>query len=340
MDLSWSSNFDFHFLVYFLGTFLHDVMADDTTTPSYWLNWRFLVCAVWVVVAMVLAAFLIWRHEGRREDEHEAAGCLYGDEVWGTCSKSIHPIWLLAYRLLAFSALLALLLANLITSGSVKYYFYTEWTFTLVTFYFGLGSSLSIHGSLRCRHEVEPDRDSYISTSAEHGSYVPPQLGEHEDMPSQTRSSNCRDEPNCRTAASIFGYILQIVFQMSAGAVMLTDSVFWLVLYPSLIARGYRLSFLIVCKHSVNAIFLLGDAILNRLRFPFFRMAYFVLWTCMFVLFQWIIHVCVSIRWPYPFMDLSSPYAPLWYLGIGLLAFLCYGICFFIFRVKQCYLSR
>ncbi|XP_057774562.1 uncharacterized protein LOC130993623 isoform X6 [Salvia miltiorrhiza] len=318
MDLSWSSNFDFHFLVYFLGTFLHDVMADDTTTPSYWLNWRFLVCAVWVVVAMVLAAFLIWRHEGRREDEHEAAGCLYGDEVWGTCSKSIHPIWLLAYRLLAFSALLALLLANLITSGSVKYYFYTEWTFTLVTFYFGLGSSLSIHGSLRCRHEVEPDRDSYISTSAEHGSYVPPQLGEHEDMPSQTRSSNCRDEPNCRTAASIFGYILQIVFQMSAGAVMLTDSVFWLVLYPSLIARGYRLSF----------------------RFPFFRMAYFVLWTCMFVLFQWIIHVCVSIRWPYPFMDLSSPYAPLWYLGIGLLAFLCYGICFFIFRVKQCYLSR
>lgn len=108
-------------------------MADDTTTPSYWLNWRFLLCAIWIVVAMVSAAFLIWRHEGRREsrdcsygDQQEAAGCLYGDEVWGTCSKSIHPIWLLAYRLLAFSALLALLLADLIINGAGKYYFYTE----------------------------------------------------------------------------------------------------------------------------------------------------------------------------------------------------------------------
>ncbi|XP_047957757.1 uncharacterized protein LOC125203455 isoform X2 [Salvia hispanica] len=339
MCLSWSCYFDFHFPAYSL------VMVDDTTAPSYWLNWRFLLCALWILLAMLFSAFLIWRHEGHREsggDQQEAAGDLYWDEVWGTCWKSIHPIWLLAYRLLAFSLLFAVLLADLIISGVGKYYFYTEWTFTLVTIYFGLGSSLSVQGSLRCRHEVDPDRirNSYISANAERGSYVPPQLVEQGDIPNQTRSSNCCGEPDCRTAASIWGYIMQVVFQMSAGAVMLTDSVFWLVLYPSLIARGYRLSFLIVSKHSVNAILLLGDAILNRLRFPFFRMAYFVLWTCIFVIFQWIIHACVSIWWPYPFMDLSSPYAPLWYLGIGLLALLCYGICFFIFRAKRSYSSR
>lgn len=124
---------------------------------------------------------------------------------------------------------------------------------------------------------------------------------------------------------------------MSAGAVVLTDSVFWLILYPSLLANAYRLNFMIVCKHSVNAALLLGDAILNRLRFPFFRMAYFVLWTCTFVLFQWIIHACVSMRWPYPFLDLSSPYAPLWYIGISLLAFPCYGIITLMFRLKQRY---
>lgn len=106
------------------------VMEDDTTAPSYWLNWRFLLCAIWILVAMVFSAFLIWRNEGRRESgewDHEGAeGCLYEDEVWGTCSKSIHPIWLLAYRIVAFSALLAVLLVDLTVNGAAKYYFYTE----------------------------------------------------------------------------------------------------------------------------------------------------------------------------------------------------------------------
>ncbi|KAL6547343.1 hypothetical protein OROMI_023064 [Orobanche minor] len=107
---------------------------------------------------------------------------------------------------------------------------------------------------------------------------------------------------------------------MCAGAVALTDSVFWLIIYPYLTAKDYRLNFLI--------------------RFPFFRIAYFVLWTCMYVVFQWIVHACVLIRWPYPFLDLSSPYAPLWYLAVGLLLFPCFGIFALIFRLKQGCVSR
>ncbi|KAL8519100.1 hypothetical protein ACS0TY_010148 [Phlomoides rotata] len=317
-------------------------MIDDTTALSYWLNWRFLLCAVWVLVAMVFAALLIWRYEGSRKIrdkpsgvQQEAAGCLYDDEVWGTCSKSIHPIWLLAYRVVAFCTLLAVLLADFVINGAGKIFFYTEWTFTLVTVYFGLASSLSIIGYLRYRHDVEPE--STID-NADRGSYVPPILGEGTDTALETGSLDCYCEPKFRTVASVWGYALQIIFQMSAGAVALTDSVFWLILYPSTYANYYGLSFLIVCKHSVNGV-LLGDAVLNRMRFPFFRIAYLVLWTCTFVIFQWVIHACVAMRWPYPFLDLSSPYAPLWYLGIGLLVFPCYGIFILVFRLKQCYLA-
>ncbi|KAK6117934.1 hypothetical protein DH2020_048339 [Rehmannia glutinosa] len=206
-------------------------MTADTTTPSYWFNWRFLLCALWILVGMVFAALLIWRYEGHSRsrnrssgDHQEAAGCLYEDEVWGTCSKSMHPIWLLAYRIVAFSALLAILLADIMIHGGGKYFFYTEWTFTLVTIYFGLGSSLSIHGCLRYFHEVELERDCRICTDADSGSYVPPSLEENAEIPSQNGGLNRCGEPNCRTAAS-----------------------------------------LIVCKHSVNAVLLLGDAILNRL---------------------------------------------------------------------------
>ncbi|XP_076955538.1 uncharacterized protein LOC143630393 [Bidens hawaiensis] len=92
--------------------------------------------------------------------------------------------------------------------------------------------------------------------------------------------------------------------------------------------------------HSVNAVLLLVDIFLNRLRFPFYRLAYFGLWTCIYAIFQWIVHACVSFWWPYPFLDLSSPYAPIWYLGVGLILLPAYGIFALIVWGKQRLLSK
>ncbi|KAL8536235.1 hypothetical protein ACS0TY_011749 [Phlomoides rotata] len=114
------------------------------------------------------------------------------------------------------------------------------WTFTLATVYFGLASSLSIIGYLRYRHEVEPESNT---DNADRGSYVPPILGEDTDTALEIGSLNCYCEPKFRTVASVWGYALQIIFQMSAGAVALTDFVFWLILYPSTYASYYGLSF-------------------------------------------------------------------------------------------------
>ncbi|MCL7034443.1 hypothetical protein MKW94_000452, partial [Papaver nudicaule] len=70
-------------------------------------------------------------------------------------------------------------------------------------------------------------------------------------------------------------------------------------------------------------------------RFPWFRFAYFILWTAIYVIFQWVIHACVSLWWPYPFLDLSSSYAPLWYLAVGLMHIPCYGVFVLIIRMKH-----
>ncbi|KAM0026997.1 hypothetical protein Hdeb2414_s0020g00564481 [Helianthus debilis subsp. tardiflorus] len=308
-------------------------MADDTTEPSYWLNWRFFLCVLWIFIAMILAAILIIKYEIfikkkvqniNDEDDVEPVRILYEDETWRTCLESFHPAWLLVYRLVAFGVMLALLIANLIVYGANSLFFYTQWTFALVTFYFALASSHSIYGCYKYRNEVGDDNIDNAIIDQEQSNPV--------NLPNNGLSHG--------KTAGVWGYFFQIVFQICAGAVGLTDSVFWFIIYPFLTPADYTLHFFDISMHSVNAILLLVDIALNRLRFPFFRLAYFGLWTCIFVIFQWIYHACVSMWWPYPFLDLSSPYAPIWYFGVGLIHLPAYGIFALVIRGKQLLLSR
>ncbi|CAA0833112.1 Unknown protein [Striga hermonthica] len=242
---------------------------------------------------------------------------MYRGQAWGTCSKSVGCIWLLVYRVIAFCVLLGVILADTIIHSVGIFYFYTQWTFALVTIYFGLGSSLSIYGCLFHRDNADFE------------------IGHCEDTNSINRSLNHdQDDVNSKTASGC-EYALQIIFQMCAGAVVLTDIVYWLIIYAFLTGKDYRLNFLVVSVHSINAIFLLGETFFNCLKFPFFRIAYFVLWTCVFVVFQWIFHAFVSMRWPYPFLDLSSPYAPAWYLAVGVLHLPCFSVFTLVFKIKQ-----
>ncbi|XP_059451778.1 uncharacterized protein LOC132182526 [Corylus avellana] len=92
--------------------------------------------------------------------------------------------------------------------------------------------------------------------------------------------------------------------------------------------------------HTLNAVLLLGDTALNCLRVPFYRISFFLLWTGVFVIFQWIIRAFVSNRWPYPFLDLSSPYAPIWCLLMALMHLPYYGIFALIVKVQLYLLSK
>ncbi|PKA55171.1 hypothetical protein AXF42_Ash003808 [Apostasia shenzhenica] len=321
-------------------------MGPDTTDPSYWFNWRFLLCSLCVLFSMVIASILIWKYEGsdleeaeRQEAPNGTLGSLYDHESWRPCIKSIHPVWLLVFRIVAFLIFVVLLIINILVDGASMMYYYTQWTFVLVTIYFGLGSLLSAYGCHQFRNEVAGARIDRVRC-AEHGTYVPPRYGETENSPEFAKNCVFQENPNNKKVAGFGSYLFQIVYQTNAGAVMLTDFVFWLIIYPFLAKNDYELDFIQIGVHSLNAPFLLFDTAMNSLRFPWFRIAYFLLWTSFYVIFQWVIHASISIWWPYPFLDLSSSYAPIWYLSVAVLHVPCYAVFPLIMKLKHSLLIR
>uniref|UniRef100_A0A0E0G0L4 Uncharacterized protein n=1 Tax=Oryza nivara TaxID=4536 RepID=A0A0E0G0L4_ORYNI len=238
----------------------------DTSDLHYWMQWRAAVCALSVLACMAVAACLVWRHEGpgaerrpggasgggRGSKERRRPGVLYDDEAWRPCLRDIHPAWLLGYRLISFFVLLSLLIVIVISDGGTIFYYYTQWTFILVTIYFGLGTALSIYGCSKLADEnVVTER-----TDMELGSYVAHGAG---------TKPNLNGEDDTGEIAGFWGYLLQIIYQTNAGAVMLTDCVFWFIIFPFLTVKDYNLNFLLIGMHSVNAVFLLGEAALNSL---------------------------------------------------------------------------
>ncbi|KAK4750393.1 hypothetical protein SAY87_003875 [Trapa incisa] len=321
------------------------VVNGDTTAASYWFNWRVLLCALWILVSAVFSLFMIWKYEDRRKSDghvtgedttnQEHGGLLYDDEMWSPCLKGVHPGWLLGFRVVAFFVLLVMLIIIAFVDGGSIFYYYTQWTFTLITIYFGLGSLLSSYGCYEYRHRPLGDKVDDMEIGSERGVYSPnaPDSG--------SKAFNKKPTPKeGRKLADIWGYLFQIIFQMNAGAVVLTDCVFWFIIVPFLAINNYSLSFLDINMHTINVVLLIGDTALNCLRFPLFRIGYFFMWTVTFVIFQWILHACVSIWWPYPFLDLASSFAPLWYIAVALMHLPCYGIFVLVIKLKHFLLSR
>ncbi|KFK37467.1 hypothetical protein AALP_AA4G260700 [Arabis alpina] len=210
--------------------------------------------------------------------------------LWTSCWRGLHPGWLLFTRSISLLSMAALLAWDVFEWDTSIFVYYTEWTFMLVLLYFAMGIVASTYGCLE--YSKEPTLE-------------------------------CAEE--FRQRLRVYGCFMETIFQTSAGAVVLTDVVFWLVIVPFLSDTHLGLNTLMICMHSTNAGFLLIDTLLNGIPFPWFRISYFVLWSCIYIIFQWIIHACGFTWWPYPFLELDKPLEPLWYLCMTMIHIPCYG---------------
>lgn len=281
-------------------------ISDDREGFGYWLRWQVPVCALVVVLPAVYAVKFV--------KKLKAEPLNYSD-LWTPCWRNLNPVWLLYYRAFAFVCLAWMLYEMFAFAGAFAFFFYTQWTFALVMVYFALGTIVSAYGCW-----LSPKKGP--SKNGNSAVYLPRELDEIQQK------------------VGLWGYLMQTTYQTCAGAVMLTDIVFWFILVPFLLGDQFNLTLLIGFMHSFNAVFLILDTALNRLPFPWFGFTYFVLLSCLYVTFQWVIHACGFHKWwPYPFLELNTPWAPIWYLCLALVHIPCYWIYVQIVKMKNSYVN-
>ncbi|CAO2818206.1 unnamed protein product [Amaranthus hypochondriacus] len=258
---------------------------------DYWMKWQVPVCAFIIVVPACVSIYLI-KNKTRIPEAQNSSELL-----WVPSWRKLSPKCLLFYRALAFLIMAFLLFQMILFSGLFAFYFYTQWTFTLVMVYFGIGTIISAQGCFK--------------------------------------SSN-----KAHQGAGLLGTLMQVIYQTSAAASVLTDLVFWVILVPMMAGKQFELTLLIGCIHSLNAVFLLIDSLLNALPFQWFGFNYFILYSVIYVTFQWILHASGSNWWPYPFLELATPTAPLWYLGLAVVHVPCYAVYLWFVRGKNWMFSK
>ncbi|CAK9152849.1 unnamed protein product [Ilex paraguariensis] len=323
--------------------------------------WYDFICFGIVGTALFGALYVLWRREGagqcqdkktmyesllvgRPDSEFYAGvstprGHVSSSQLWSSCWRGLHPGYLLGIRFVSFSVLCGFSAWDILDYDASVFVYYTEWTFTLVIVYFAIGTIVSAYGCFLyysnklpsdngergefVKRDVEESISTYTVTSKAKGSMGTIKLQSH------------YDQEAIQERAGFWGYLMQILYQTCAGAIVLTDIVFWVIIVPFLSIAHLKVNLLMGCLHTLNAVFLLLDTSVNSLPFPWFRVSYFVLWTCCYVIFQWVIHAMGFSWWPYPFLELSTPRAPLWYCSLAVMHIPCYGLYSLLVKAKN-----
>ncbi|KAK4418008.1 hypothetical protein Salat_2213500 [Sesamum alatum] len=312
-------------------------MENSNAGLEYWLQWQVLVCAIILLLSTAVAVLLLLRKRSSGE-----RGCLNPADLWTPCWRNVHPRWLLFYRAFAFIAMAYLLYQTVATFGFFVFFFYTQWTFALVMAYFALATVVSFRGCrIYARRPLAQTvgRDKFLKKDSEDINFGKPSVSKQKKGKGFIKLE-VHHNPTPNEQLGFLENLLQIIYQTCAGAVMLTDIVFWCLLLPFMTGTDFQLTLLIGCMHSVNAFFLILESALNRLPFTWFGLVYFVLLSCAYVAFQWVLHACCFTWWPYPFLDLSTPWAPLWYLALGLVHIPFYGFYVLLKKAKNAAFSR
>ncbi|GMF18411.1 unnamed protein product [Phytophthora lilii] len=113
---------------------------------------------------------------------------------------------------------------------------------------------------------------------------------------------------------------LELLLDVCLAASLLICVVVWTVLYPYAVKTGHPeriLNGVSYCQHGVNVLLLQIDFFASRHLVSRDALPLVMGWPALYAVFAWIVHGTVAKGfWPYPFLQLDTPWAPFWYGGL------------------------
>jgi hypothetical protein len=241
-------------------------------------------------------------------------------------TSSFLPFYLFFFfRFVIFCYLLVCLIIDNIHSP-LQYQFYTVWNFTILCCYFVLILVLMV------LYRVNPDW--CIKPSSYHNSKT--SVSSETDYGSPDMSSASTDR---MTKLKYFGLLGLARFlwglqQMMLILVLFVDLVYWIAVFSQYGAHTPLDWYESLTSHLLNLVFVYADFLCNQTRFRYAFVVFAILLSGLFVTFQWIYYPITKI-WVYSILDVSSPYAILWYAGMFLSHFMFAGIAYLVDMLKR-----
>ncbi|KOM35359.1 hypothetical protein LR48_Vigan02g150900 [Vigna angularis] len=201
----------------------------DSEGYRYWFRWQVPVCALILIVTVITSSVLIVKVKAQP---------FYHNHLWIPCWRNLTPLWLLLYRAFAFLCLARIHFDIIALDGPFSFYFYTQWTFTLVMIYFALGTIISAHGCWQYINKPPLENEEialFLRKDLEESMPTNPIPYKDKEMKGSIRFQSQHVEEEFKQRVGFWGYVMQIIYQLMGA------------------------------MHSLNAIFLLLDTALNNL---------------------------------------------------------------------------
>ncbi|KAG1697016.1 hypothetical protein DVH05_017403 [Phytophthora capsici] len=255
-------------------------------------EWETLVVAAELVAALCTAFWLATRRLGRMDSlplSSEPAALLQPRSCWSLRA-------LLAYRAAASTFFLLVQIWDVYRSRGRCMAFYTSWNFILQGVYFA-------GAAWRTRRQLQLRMDERTA------SYTALVDGE-EGSPFKRRKRVLR-------TSGLNWIDLELLLDVCLAASLLICFVVWAILYPYAVKAGHPeklLNGVSYCQHGANVVLLQIDFFATRHLVSKDALPLIMGWPSVYAVFAWIVHGTVAKGfWPYPFLDLNTPWAPFWY---------------------------
>ncbi|RQM14156.1 hypothetical protein KXD40_003169 [Peronospora effusa] len=132
---------------------------------------------------------------------------------------------------------------------------------------------------------------------------------------------------------------LELLLDVCLAASLLICVVVWTILYPYAVKTGHPekiLNGVSYCQHGANVLLLQLDFLATRHLVSKDALPLIMGWPSVYAVFAWIVHGTVAKGfWPYPFLELNTPWAPLWYGGLLAAHIMALILVMLLSKVKQ-----